>query len=68
MKKTMKVLIVLGTISLTVAISSMSGRAQSEDGAKERSGKRLFKRETFVGNGRTCTTCTMRADGLIFCY
>ena len=65
MKKTMKVLIVLGTISLTVAISSMSGRAQSEDGAKERSGKRLFKRETFVGNGRTCTTCHSPETGTV---
>ena len=65
MKKTLKVLIVLGTISLTIAIGSLSGRAQSDDQGGERSGKRLFKRETFVGNGRTCTTCHSPETGTV---
>jgi cytochrome c peroxidase len=61
----LKVLIILGTISLTASISTLSGRAQGEGAGKERSGKRLFKRETFIGNGRTCTTCHSPETGTV---
>jgi cytochrome c peroxidase len=62
--RTLKMLIILGTISLTVVISARFNRAQCQDG-KERTGKRLFKRETFVGNGRTCATCHSPETGTV---
>lgn len=61
----LKVQIILGVICLTIAMGSLAGRAQSEDDGDKRSGKRLFKRETFVGNGRTCTTCHSPETGTV---
>jgi cytochrome c peroxidase len=61
----LKLLIILGTISLTISISTLSSRAQSGDQGNERSGKRLFKREAFGGNGRTCATCHSPETGTV---
>jgi cytochrome c peroxidase len=63
--RTLKLLIILVMISLTIAVVSLSGRAQSDDEGNNRSGKRLFKRETFAGNGRTCATCHSPETGTV---
>jgi cytochrome c peroxidase len=64
-KRTLKLLIILAMTSLSIAASSLTGSAQSEDEGSERIGKRLFKRETFVGNGRTCATCHSPETGTV---
>lgn len=55
--RTLKIEIILGMACLAIVSSSLSGQAQSEEEGRARSGKRLFMRETFGGNGRSCTTC-----------
>jgi cytochrome c peroxidase len=57
-------------VTITLALSSSSdstlfsmGRAQDELG--EPDGKRLFEKETFGGNGRTCSTCHNKESGTL---
>jgi hypothetical protein len=54
---------------LAVAIVALSGSAQSEGNEHSRynrkDGKRLFTRETFGGNGRTCLTCHSAESGTV---
>ncbi|MBA2645627.1 MAG: hypothetical protein H0U81_02395 [Pyrinomonadaceae bacterium] len=53
-------LLPLGLIAVVSVKSAFHGQAQNEDNGKgggNRSGKRLFERETFGGKGRTCATC-----------
>jgi cytochrome c peroxidase len=42
--------------------TSLSGQGQSGD---RKDGQRLFERETFGGNGRTCLTCHSRSTGTV---
>ncbi len=44
-------------------IEQALGPNQQKDGPKD--GKRLFERETFGGNGRTCLTCHSRKTGTV---
>jgi hypothetical protein len=63
--RTIKLQITLGMVCLVMSMSWLSSRAQSEDEGKARSGKHLFKRETFGGNGRTCMTCHSSETGTV---
>jgi hypothetical protein len=64
-----KLFTILVMVSLAALISSPFGQAQSEDDersvGRSKSGKRLFERETFGGNGRTCLTCHSRETGTV---
>jgi len=60
--KTMKLLMILATVFFALAFSS---HAQIENEGSLRSGKKLFRKETFVGNGRTCATCHSAETGTI---
>ena len=46
-----------------VMVTSLSGQGPSVD--NRRDGQRLFERETFGGNGRTCLTCHSRKTGTV---
>ena len=46
-----------------VVVTSLSGQERSEDARRD--GRRLFERETFGGNGRTCLTCHSRKTGTV---
>jgi cytochrome c peroxidase len=56
-----------------VMVTSLSGQGSAEDNQKGegrsedtlREGQRLFERETFGGNGRTCLTCHSRKTGTV---
>jgi hypothetical protein len=52
---------------LVVVTGARSGQAQGEEAeshvSRQRRGRRLFERETFGGNGRTCLTCHSRETG-----
>jgi len=60
----------LAALGITIALALSSGsnvslsnvRAQDELGAKL-DGKKLFDKETFGGNGRTCLTCHSKETG-----
>lgn len=61
--------VVAGSIAVNPALSAApsdqrnrSGRDHSDD---RPSGKQLFERETFGGNGRTCRTCHSRETGTV---
>jgi cytochrome c peroxidase len=54
--------------SLVLAISLNAGVAAHEDeeiGYQAATGRHLFERETFGGNGRTCLTCHTRRTGTV---
>lgn len=65
----MRRLLVIALACLAVVVLSRSGQAQPEERAqragKRHSGKHLFERETFGGNGRTCLTCHSRETGTV---
>jgi cytochrome c peroxidase len=67
MARTSRRLGVLGvTIALALSSSSSSlsmGHGQDELG--ELDGKKLFEKETFGGNGRTCSTCHSKETGTL---
>jgi cytochrome c peroxidase len=63
--RTIKLQIVMVMICLFILTGWFSSQAQSEDPGNARSGKRLFKRETFGGNGRTCMTCHSSETGTV---
>src|SRR5215475_8532655 len=48
------------TVAMLASISAHESRVVSRP-----DGKRLFERETFGGNGRTCSTCHTGATGTI---
>jgi cytochrome c peroxidase len=54
---------------LVVVTGARSGQAQGEEAeshvSRQRSGRHLFARETFGGNGRTCLTCHSRETGTV---
>src|SRR5262245_62336870 len=62
-------LIAFIALCLAATTSSLSGQAQSEGGrngvGSRKDGKRLFTRETFGGNGRTCLTCHSAETGTV---
>src|SRR5262245_65945492 len=62
-------LIAFIALCLAATTSSLSGQAQSEGGrngvGSRKDGKRLFERETFGGNGRTCLTCHSAETGTV---
>lgn len=60
-----KLQVILGMICMAISMSWLCGKAHSEDEGNTRSGKQLFKRETFGGNGRTCMTCHGVESGTI---
>ena len=64
-----KLLIIVTGISSAAIISSPLGQAQIEGNGNSaghrKDGKRLFERETFGGNGRTCLTCHSRETGTV---
>jgi len=69
MSRTLAQLVALGvTVALTIGSSSGRSRAappgQAELGL-ELNGKRLFDKETFGGNGRTCATCHDKQTGTL---
>ncbi|HVF86374.1 MAG TPA: hypothetical protein VM866_02240, partial [Pyrinomonadaceae bacterium] len=67
----LKLIITLLVLGLTAVVSvktAFHGQAQNEHNGKSggnRSGKRLFERETFGGNGRTCATCHGSETGTV---
>src|SRR5215468_2006194 len=67
--RTSKLLIAFAGLFLAAATISPSGQAQSEGDRNEvgsrKDGKRLFTRETFGGNGRTCLTCHSAETGTV---
>jgi hypothetical protein len=54
---------------LVVVTGARPGQAQGEEAesrvSRQRSGRHLFERETFGGNGRTCLTCHSRETGTV---
>jgi cytochrome c peroxidase len=46
-----------------VVVTSLSGQGHGDDTREE--GRRLFEKETFGGNGRTCLTCHSRKTGTV---
>ena len=68
-QRTSKLLIAFITLFLAAVTSSLSGQAQSEGSrngvGSRKDGKRLFTRETFGGNGRTCLTCHSAETGTV---
>jgi hypothetical protein len=46
-----------------VVVTSLSGQGRSQDTQSD--GRRLFERETFGGNGRTCLTCHSSNTGTV---
>jgi hypothetical protein len=63
--RTIKLQIIFGMICVAMLMSWLCGQAQSEDEGRTRTGKQLFRRETFGGNGRTCMTCHSSETGTI---
>jgi cytochrome c peroxidase len=65
----LRLLITTAIVSLLVVIHPLSSQAQTQKPAKngehQRTGKFLFERETFGGNGRTCLTCHGRETGTV---
>src|SRR5262245_51310199 len=61
--------IVVPLLCLAVVTGVWSGQAQGEEAesrvSRQRSGRHLFERETFGGNGRTCLTCHSRETGTV---
>jgi cytochrome c peroxidase len=59
----------VATLSAAALVSSPLSQAQGEDAksiaGNQGEGKRLFERETFGGNGRTCLTCHSRETGTV---
>lgn len=58
---TISAIVVVGY--LTALAASVSGQGNSV--GNRRDGQRLFERETFGGNGRTCATCHSRETGTV---
>ena len=52
-----------GTMAVALMSASLSGQDASVGNRMD--GKRLFDRETFGGNGRTCLTCHSRETGTV---
>jgi hypothetical protein len=67
--KTLKLLITSAMVCLAVVMSPLSSQAQSQEPEESvenlRTGKFLFERETFGGNGRTRLTCHGSKTGTI---
>ena len=68
MARTLRQLAAVG-IAMLVAMSSgsdvaLQGLGQDELGI-ELDGKKLFEKETFGGNGRTCSTCHSKQTGTL---
>ena len=67
--RTSKLLIAFAGLFLAAATITPSGHAQSEGKGNSvgsrKDGKRLFTRETFGGNGRTCLTCHSAETGTV---
>jgi len=69
MARTVPRLVAMGmTVAFTIGggsiITLSQGNGQAELGV-ELDGRKLFERETFGGNGRTCRTCHSRATGTL---
>src|SRR5215211_4716454 len=60
--RTLKLLIALSVVCLAITVGGLSSKAQE---VERSDGKRLFERETFGGNGRTCLTCHSRETGTV---
>lgn len=60
--RTIKLFIILTTVFFSLEFSL---QAQNENEGSLRSGKKLFRKETFVGNGRTCATCHSSETGTV---
>src|SRR4051795_12620474 len=59
MKTVFALAVILGVAPVTSQVSAQTGTVANEDG------KRLFERETFGGNGRTCLTCHSSDTGTV---
>ena len=60
----------LGALGVTIALALSTGSsslsiARAQDELGELDGKKLFDKETFGGNGRTCLTCHDKASGTL---
>ena len=68
-KKWMRAGVAVALASLVLAIGLSAGVGAHDDDDDARydtgSGRRLFERETFEGNGRTCATCHSRRTGTV---
>src|SRR5262245_38987524 len=64
-----KSLVILAVVCFAALIGSPLSQAQSEGNGNSvghrKDGKRLFERETFGGNGRTCLTCHSAETGTV---
>ena len=70
--RSIKLLTAAAALTLAAAAGVSSGLARRDAGDEgresvghRRDGKRLFERETFGGNGRTCATCHGAATGTV---
>ena len=54
-----------GTAKILSVAMFVSMSAHESSVVSQPDGKRLFERETFGGNGRTCSTCHTSATGTI---
>jgi cytochrome c peroxidase len=52
-------------ILTTFSLGAFTSRAQNNSIGERKDGKRLFERETFGGNGRTCLTCHSLETGTV---
>jgi cytochrome c peroxidase len=64
-----KLPIIVPLLFLAIVTGARSRPAQGEEAesraGRQRSGRHLFERETFGGNGRTCLTCHSRETGTV---
>jgi len=66
MKKALCTLgLVTAVAAYATALLSAQGNAAAANGTAVSEGKRLFERETFGGNGRTCRTCHSAQTGTV---
>lgn len=53
------------TLALSSGSSSLSSDLDQDELGSELDGKKLFEKETFGGNGRTCSTCHDKSTGTL---
>src|SRR5215475_8945377 len=63
--ETKRVWLLIAAAFLFASMRSTSSSAQGNSVGSREDGKRIFQRETFGGNGRTCLTCHSTETGTV---
>ena len=61
----MRISNLIATAAVVFGVAAVSVNGQGSSVGERKDGKRLFERETFGGNGRTCLTCHSRETGTL---